>query len=171
MHAPAIDSARLSLRGHTTQDFIDRAAMWGDEAVARYIGGRPSTLEEVWSRLLRYAGHWTLLGFGYWAVRETATGRFVGEVGLSDFHRPLDLPFDGLPEAGWALAPWAQGKGYATEAVTAALDWGADHFGSPRAWCLISPENAPSIRVAERVGFREHARATYHDAPTIIFQR
>ncbi len=61
--------------------------MWGVRIVTRHIGGRPFTAEESWSRLLRYAGHWYLLGFGYWAVVERGTNRFVGEVGFADFHR------------------------------------------------------------------------------------
>ena len=61
--------------------------MWADPEVTRYIGGRPFGVEEVWTRLLRYAGHWALLGYGYWAVIEKSSGRFVGEAGLADFHR------------------------------------------------------------------------------------
>ena len=67
--------------------------MWGDPAVARFIGGKPFTREEVWARILRYVGHWTLMGFGFWAIEEKATGDFIGEVGLADFQRDLDPPW------------------------------------------------------------------------------
>jgi RimJ/RimL family protein N-acetyltransferase len=171
MPSTAIDTPRLSLRPHSLDDFTDSIAMWADPDVVRHISGKPSTEEEVWSRLLRYAGHWSLMGFGYWAVRERATGRFVGEVGLANFHRALDVPFHGLPEAGWVLAPWAHGQGFASEAVAVALEWAETHFGSPRAWCIIAPENGPSIRVAQKAGFREHSRTTFHGDPTIVFER
>ena len=62
--APALDTARLSLRGHTRDDFAECAAMWADPLVTRHVGGRPMAGEEVWARVLRYAGLWTLLGFG-----------------------------------------------------------------------------------------------------------
>jgi RimJ/RimL family protein N-acetyltransferase len=59
--APALDTDRLTLRGHGLADFADSLRLWSDPDVTRYIGGRPFTEEEVWSRLLRYAGHWSLL--------------------------------------------------------------------------------------------------------------
>lgn len=168
---PALDTPRLTLRGHRLDDFADSAAMWADAQVARHIGGRPSTEEEAWARLLRYAGHWKLLGFGYWVVREKISGRFVGEVGFGDFRRPLTPAFEGAPEVGWALAPWAHGRGYATEAVQAALAWGEAKFDAARTVCMIDPDNAASLRVAEKLGYREFARTTYKDAPTVLFER
>ena len=165
---PAIDTARLELRGHRREDFSDCLALWADLQVTRYISGRPSTEEEVWARLLRYVGHWAVLGFGYWVVREKGTGRFVGEVGLADFRRQIEPPFNGAPEAGWVLAPWAQGRGLATEAVRAVLAWGGVHLGG-RTVCMIDPANLASIRVAQKCGYKEFARTTYKGEPTILF--
>ena len=169
--APTLDTERLSLRGHGLEDFADSAALWGDPAVTRYITGKPSTQEETWARLLRYVGHWALLGFGYWVVREKATGRFVGEVGLADFKRELTPSIAGAHEAGWVIAPWAHGKGYATEAVRAALTWSEAHFGAKRTVCIIAPENAASLRVAAKCDFTEVTRTTYKGEPTILFER
>jgi RimJ/RimL family protein N-acetyltransferase len=163
---PTLETARLRMRAHRAGDFEDFAAMWSDAAVVRYISGRPFSREESWSRLLRHGGHWAMLGFGFWAVEETATGAFVGEVGFLDLHRDISPPIT-VPEVGWVLAPRAHGKGYATEAVRAALDWkpGTDLV------CLIHPENRASIRVAEKCGFRERERTSYHGQPTIVFGR
>lgn len=168
--APTLDTERLTLRGHTPDDYDECAALWGDAQVTRYIGGRPSTPEEVWTRLLRYAGMWALLGFGYWVVRERETGRFVGELGFADFRREITPPLD-APEAGWVLAPWAHGRGYATEAVHAALAWGDAHLAAPRTVCMISPDNAASIRVAEKCGYRELARISFKGEDTLLFER
>lgn len=169
---PAIDTERLTLRLHGLDDFPHSLAMWSDPAVTRYIGGRPSTEEEVWQRLLRYAGHWSLMGFGYWAVRERESGRFAGEVGFAVGKRPLEPSFGDAPELGWALVPAFQGRGYATEAVRAAITWGQSRFGPDRRTvCMIHPENLPSLRVAEKAGYREFARTTYKGDPTILFER
>jgi RimJ/RimL family protein N-acetyltransferase len=168
---PVLETGRLILRGHTLADFDESAAMWGDPLVTRHIGGRPSTAEESWARLMRYAGMWALLGYGYWVVRERDGGRFVGEVGLADFRREITPSLDGAPEAGWALAPWAHGRGYATEAVRAALAWGDAHLAAPRTVCMIAPENSASIHVAEKCGFRELTRATYKGEETLLFER
>jgi len=168
---PVLTTERLILRGHRLEDFDDSRQMWGDAGVTRFIGGQPSTPEEVWSRLLRYAGHWAMLGFGYWVVEEKATGRFVGEIGFFDLNRAIDPPFNGAPEMGWALAPWAQGKGMASEAIAAASAWGDAEFGGARTVCMIAPENTPSIRAAAKAGYAEYARTTYKGSPTILYER
>jgi RimJ/RimL family protein N-acetyltransferase len=168
---PALDTDRLALRGHVLSDYDASLALWSDPEVTRYIGGRPCTPEEVWARLLRYVGHWALLGFGYWVVEEKASGRFVGEVGFADFRRDIEPPLGGAPEAGWVLSPAMHGKGYATEAVRAVLAWGDARFGRARAVCLIGPENGPSLRVAGKCGFREVRRATYKGGATIVLER
>jgi RimJ/RimL family protein N-acetyltransferase len=168
---PVIETERLVLRGHRIDDFADSLALWTDPEVTRFIGGRPSTQEEVWSRLLRYVGHWALLGFGYWVISEKETDRFMGEVGFANFRRVIKPSLDDMPEIGWALAPHGHGKGYATEAARAAIAWGEAHFGPIRTACIIAPENGPSIRVAEKCGYREFQRTTYKDQPTILFVR
>lgn len=169
--APIIETARLRLRPHRPGDLEDSARMWADPIVTRYIGGRPATPEEVWSRLLRYAGLWSLLGFGYWAVEERSSGRFIGEAGFADFRRQLTPSLDGAPEIGWALIPPAHGQGYATEIVGAAVDWGDAHLEAKRTVCLIDPGNGASLTVARRCGYREYARAEYKGALSILLER
>jgi RimJ/RimL family protein N-acetyltransferase len=171
LDVPVVETARLRLRGHRPEDLDACAAMWADPAVTRHIGGRPFSGEEVWGKILRYAGHWALLGFGYWAIEDKASGRFVGEAGFADFKRDIVPSFDGAPEIGWALAPWAHGQGLATETVAAALAWGDRRFGAGRTVCMIDPENRASLRIAEKTGYREFARTVYKGAPTILFHR
>jgi RimJ/RimL family protein N-acetyltransferase len=168
---PSLDSERLTMRGHALEDFDDYTAMWGDPKVTRHIGGRPLSREECWTRLLRNVGHWQLSGFGYWLVRERASGRFVGEVGFADLKRDLEPSVEGLPEIGWVLAPWSYGQGFATEAARAAIGW-IDRDRSPkRTVCLIDADNAASLRVAAKLDYREFARSTYKGAPVIVFER
>lgn len=159
------------MRGHTLADFEDCAAMWADPQVTRYVGGRPFTGEESWARVLRYGGLWPLLGYGYWAVRERDTGRYVGDVGLADFHRDMAPSLDGAPEAGWVLATWSHGRGFATEAVRAALAWADANVDAPRTVCIIDPPNTASLQVAAKCGFRERGRGTYKDGELIICER
>ena len=168
---PVIETARLRMRGHRVDDLGDEAALWADPLVTRHLGHRPPSGEDFWARLLRYAGHWSLMGFGYWAVEEKASGRFVGDVGFADFKRDLTPSFDGAPELGWVLAPWCHGRGFATEAARAAIDWGGAHFGPVRTVCLIHPDNAASRRVAEKCGYREYASTTYKDDPALLLER
>lgn len=70
--APVIETARLILSGPRLEDFDGSRALWADPDVTRLIRDEPFTSEECWLRLLRYVGHWRLLGFGYWMAREKA---------------------------------------------------------------------------------------------------
>ena len=169
--APLVETERLRLRAHRVDDLPFCAAMWRDPDVVRFIGGRAFTREEVWARIMRYAGMWVLMGHGFWAVEEKASGRLVGEVGVMEARRDIEPGFEGEPEVGWALVPAAHGKGYASEAVAAALAWADAHVDAPKQVCIISPGNAPSIRLAEKFGFRERVRTTYHGSDTIQFER
>ena len=171
MPVPVIATARLTLRGHRVDDFAACAGLWADPGVIRYLGGRAFSAEESWAKLLRYAGLWSLLGFGYWAIEEKESGRFIGELGFADFKREIEPSLAGRPELGWALASAAHGKGYATEAVRAVLAWGDARFGATGTVCLIDPDNGPSLRVAAKAGYREWQRATYKGRPTVIFVR
>jgi RimJ/RimL family protein N-acetyltransferase len=162
MQAPVIETARLVLRPHRLDDFEALAAMWREPAIVRYISGKPSTREQSFARLLRYAGHWSLLDFGYWVIEDRQSGEFAGEAGFADYHREIDPPLDGMPELGWMVDPRWQGKGYATEAVRACLAWGMRSFSPGTAFaCIISPDNAASIRVAEKCGFALRQQTTY----------
>ena len=168
---PVVETARLRLRGHRLEDFDDCAVLWSDPIVTRFIGGKPSTRDESWMRLLRNVGHWSLLGFGYWLVEERASNQFVGEIGFSELKREIEPSFEGIPEAGWVLAPCAHGKGFATEAVSAILAWGDGRFAGGPTVCIINPDNAASIRVAAKCGYREFVRTTYKGAPIIQYRR
>jgi len=168
---PVLESDRLVLRGHRADDLEQCAAMWSDPVVTRYTIGSPSSEQRTWLRLLAYIGHWDLLGFGYWALEEKASRRYVGELGFADFKRRLEPSIDGVPELGWALAPHAHGKGYATEALQAVLRWGAAHFGDVQTVCIINPENAASLRVAAKLGYRELFRTTNDGEVQLLFAR
>jgi RimJ/RimL family protein N-acetyltransferase len=145
--------------------------MWADPQVTRYIGGRPSLEEEAWKRLLGYIGHWTLMGFGYWLLLERSTGNFVGEVGFANYRRDLDWSMKGAPEIGWAVAPQYHGRGYATEAVRAVTRWGDGYFGETSTWCIISPDNTASLRVAVKCEYRKETEVSYCGQRSLIFIR
>ena len=168
---PLIETPRLRLRGHRLDDLAASAAMWADPAVIRYISDRLLTEEEAWARILRHVGHWTLLGFGYWVVEEKSRAKFVGELGFAELKRGLHPSIDGMPEIGWVLTSDVHGKGYATEAAQAAIDWGEGQFGAIRTCCIIHPENLTSIRVAEKCGYRKLRITRYRREPAILFTR
>ncbi len=152
-------------------DFEDSAALWADPAVVRYISGRPSTPEESWQRLLRYAGMWPLLGFGYWVIADKDSGAFLGEAGLADFRRVMTPPLNGMPEAGWVLASAAQGRGFAREAVSAILAWADQHLPAEQTACIIDPAHAASHRLARAVGYVAQGECAYRDGIVAVYKR
>ncbi len=168
---PRIGSPRLILRPHRADDLEACARLWADPDVVRHITGRPQTREETWARLLRYAGHWAWLGFGYWAVEERESGAYVGELGFADFHREGLPQLAGLPELGWALSRAVQGRGYATEALRAALAWGDANLPAAETACIVAPDNLASLRVAAKLGYRAVANTLYKGEPTLLFTR
>src|SRR5215472_10752263 len=87
---PELETERLRLQAPRFEDFSKSAAMWTDPAVVRYTTKKPQTREESWTRFLRYLGHWSHFGFGYWFVEEKATGSFIGEMGFADYKREIE---------------------------------------------------------------------------------
>jgi len=168
---PVIETKRLRLRGHALADFDSSAAMWANPEVTRYIGGKPSTREESWRRFMTFPGMWTLLGYGYWLFEEKDSGAYVGEGGFAHFKRDVGVHALDAPEHGWALTPAMHGKGYAFEAATAQLAWAEKHFGRSDFVCLIAPQNAASLKLADSLGYREFARTAYKGDPTILLRR
>lgn len=169
--AARVETARLVLRGHAPDDLEARLAMTGDLGVMAHLGGTASDREENWARIQRYNGHWALLGHGLFAVEDKANGVFVGEAGLARFERGLGEDFDPFPEAAWIFATSAQGKGYATEAMQAAIGWHEARFGPSRMVCVIAHENEPSLRVAEKLDFAVFAERPYKGADRLLLAR
>jgi RimJ/RimL family protein N-acetyltransferase len=166
-----INTQRLILRRHTLQDTDAVFQLASDPAVLQAIHGAPPSREDAWHRLLRYAGHWSLLGFGMFAVFERATNQCIGEVGLADFQRGLGDNFDGTPEAAWVFAGSSHGKGFALEAMTAALNWFDEQTVSSRSVCIIEPRNTASIRLAEKLGFNYYDQGSYKGSDINKYER
>lgn len=139
------ETERLRMRQWKSSDFEPFAQYFTLEDQARFIGGacaRP----DAWRRMATIIGHWTIRGFGFYAVDEKETGHFVGCIGLW-------MP-EGWPEleVGYWLMPEAQGKGYATEAVRHVRLLAKQHLGANEIVSYIHPQNIASQMVAERVG-------------------
>lgn len=171
MNTPVIETTNLKLRGHTLEDFEALKTMWADPKVVEHITGIPSTEQQSWMRLMNYLGHWKLMGFGYWAIEEKKSGAYVGEIGFADFKREITPSISGTPESGWILAPAFHGKGYATEALKAILEWGDKNLPVKKSVCIIGPENVRSIALAEKCGYRKVTDTTFAGKPTILFER
>lgn len=171
LQIPTIETERLILRPHRLEDFDACVELSSDEDVVRYISGIPSTREQTWVRVLRWAGMWHHLGYGFLVVEEKETGRFIGEAGFQEMRRAMEPSIEGTLEAGWVLAPAVHGRGYATEALNALITWAEEHFPGKSMSCIIDPRNEASLRLAAKLGFRELTRTTYHGDIIVVLSR
>ena len=168
---PILETDRLRLRPHRVGDYADCCAMWADPVVTRFIGGRPSTPQQTWSRLLTYMGHWKAMDFGYWAIEEKATGAYAGEIGFADFKRDIAESMSNVPELGFALRSAMHGRGHGIEAVGAAVAWGDAHLPSNRTVALVNEDNQRSLHILERYGYRTFDRAQFNGSPVMFLER
>lgn len=142
---PVLESERLRLRAWREEDLGAYAEFCANEATARLLGG-PWGRGVAWRRMATYAGHWTLRGYGVWALEDKSSGHFVGYSGLWS---PDGWP---EPEISWGLVLEFHGRGYATEAARRARGFAYEDLGWSTAVSYIRPENIASGRVAERLG-------------------
>jgi RimJ/RimL family protein N-acetyltransferase len=161
-----IATERLRLRRSRPEDAEAISVYRSDPEVHRYQGwdrldpvGIRSEIERMADRLPGEAGGWVQL-----TAELRDTGQLVGDVGMS--------PADDDPtviKLGYTMAPEFQGKGFATEAIAALIEYAFDRLDARVARIYASAENTPSIRVAEKVGMvlverfeREYEGETWH---------
>lgn len=151
--APVLETARLRLQVPQITDFDRFAEMFADPAT-RHIGG-PLTRGDAWRRFLQMPGAWMTQGFGMFSIIERSSGLFVGQAG--PWHP------DGWPgtEVGYALHADGRGKGYATEACEAAIDWAFEVLGWDEVIQSIDADNTASQQVAMRLGARNRGQGRY----------
>ena len=145
-----IETARLRLRRFTDADRATVARWNADPDFTRFLTG-PQTREESDAIFDRWERHWDEHGFGLLAVEWLDTGELLGRVG-PQYHRywPAD------PEVGWAVDRAWWGKGIATEAGAAAVEWAHGALGHARLVSITREQNTASRNVMHKLGFALH---------------
>ena len=146
---PTLRTPRLRLRAWRNQDLAPFSAMNADPRVMEFF---PSPLDRAQSDAMvaRIREHFVAHGFGLWAVEVPAVTDFIGFVGLAIPR--LRAHFTPCVEIGWRLAAAHWGRGYATEAARAALDFGFDHLNLDEIVSYTAILNVRSQAVMERIG-------------------
>lgn len=168
---PTVETPRLKLRAHRLDDLDAISDIWAQPETTRFIGGKPRSRSDIWQQLQRTIGGWAMLGFGYWAIELRSNGQCIGELGFIEGLRDMEPSFVGTPEAGWVLEPSQWGQGYATDALRAALQWRDTNIAGNRTVCIIEPDHAASINVAEKLGFSKQADTSIGGEPIGLFER
>lgn len=162
---PDLNTDRLLMRGFAPGDFEAYAAMMAHPEVTQYLmDGRPLSRAEAWRQMAMFLGHWTLRGFGVWAVEERATGQFVGRIGC--------LEPEGFPafEIAYTLTRSAWGRGYAREGAARALQYARETLNRTEIASIIRPANTASIRVAQSLGAVAAETVEFFGAPSVIYR-
>jgi RimJ/RimL family protein N-acetyltransferase len=165
-----LTTERLTLVPHQPEHFDAYADFWGKDPGHFLRSLAPMHPADAWTRLLRHFGHWTAFGYGPFLCFDR-DGRLVAEAGYADFRRGVGPQFDGVPEGMWKVDLAEQGKGYATEIMSAITQWFDTTPHAARTVCMIDPANEASIRVASRLGFHEFDKVDYRSAPVILYER
>jgi len=142
---PTLETERLILRPPVAEDFEGFCAFHADEAAMKHLGGVQSP-PVVWRTLRFIAGAWALDGFSMMSVLDKATGEWLGRIG------PIHPHAWPAREVGWGLRSAHWGKGYATEAAAAAMDFAVDVLGWDDIIHTIAPDNLASAGVARKLG-------------------
>lgn len=148
---PVLRTERLTLRAPVPQDADAFVAFYQTDR-ARHVGG-PMVPRMAWHFFCAEIGHWAVRGFGMFTVTRKCDDRALGIVG---HWYPLDWP---EREVGWVLFE-AEGEGIAAEAARACIDHAYGPLGWDSVVSYIDPENARSIRLAERLGATRDPGAT-----------
>ena len=160
---PILETERLILREFRQDDFPVYEKLAADIDVMRYLGGKTMNQVEAWRHMAFMVGHWTLRGYGYFALEEKATGEFIGRAG---FTNPTGWP--GF-EMGWTIAPWRQRQGFAFEAAQRLLRFAFEDLDKEHVISLIHRDNIPSQRVAEKLGESVEGDTEVLGMPVLIY--
>ncbi|MEM9792581.1 MAG: GNAT family N-acetyltransferase [Pseudomonadota bacterium] len=146
---PVLYTERLVLRAPGMDDFAAFAAF---HASPRSKGtGGPLDAREAFRSFAALAGHWHLKGFGWWMI-----ARDDQAIGYTGLHEP---PYKVGPELGWVIFEGAEGRGYAREAASAALNYARHCLRPARLLSYIADGNLPSERLAHALGARPDTSA------------
>nr|WP_280638901.1 GNAT family N-acetyltransferase [Sphingomicrobium aestuariivivum] len=168
--APTLETERLVLRHWRREDWEAYYPIIADHSTMRYVGGSGISREDGWRRWLASIGSWQISGYGSFAVTRKDDGVVVGMCGIFHGWREIDGGFEPDPEFGYIFGPEGRGRGMAFEACTAALDWLDTHHGVP-IWAIIEDDNAPSVKLAGKLGFESQGAKMYGDEPIGVWRR
>lgn len=163
---PPIETERLLLRRSRPEDAATISAYRSDPNVNRQQGWDRTDLEGVLADIVEMSGRspGEPGGWVQFTVEERGGGRIVGDVGLS--------VADGEPgviKVGYTIDPAFQGLGYATEAIRALVEYAFETLGAEVVRAHASAENAPSIRVAEKIGMRLVERVEHREGDEVWY--
>lgn len=144
---PLIETGRLRLRMFEARDFDSAWRLFNDERVQRYYSpANKRTREQTKVTLDNLTKRWRERGFGMWCVGEKSGDAMRGICGFQYLNETPAI------EILFAFHETAWGRGFATEAASAALRYGFEILRFEKVFAATHLENAASHRVLEKIG-------------------
>ncbi|MEM8946057.1 MAG: GNAT family N-acetyltransferase [Planctomycetota bacterium] len=157
---PIISTERCNLRLFEESDIDNLYSIYSDNEVMRFLPGDYS--RDVAERhVAKFAEVFDERGYTLWAVESSETVEIIGRVGL--------WPLKGTEEVelGYVIALSYWGRGIATEASKACLDYGFKKLELPFVVAITVAENLASLRVMEKLGFQFVRKDNYYDTDVL----
>lgn len=162
-----LDTLRLKLEPFNDAHFEGLRVMDSDASVMRYItNGVVKTPEETWESIRKVQARWQKYAFSWWAIKEKSSSAIVGAACLQHLENVEGAPL----EIGWRLIPEYNGKGYATEAAKAIIEYAAKQVGATYLVAVADPGNTPSHRVMQRLGMTYKAIEQHYEIPCVVYE-
>jgi [ribosomal protein S5]-alanine N-acetyltransferase len=165
VHDPILlETERLILRMFTPADLEDLHRQLSDPEVMRYypkVSSREDSEKWLQGILKDYQSN----GYGMLAVCLRDTGEYIGQAGV------MRRLIDGCEHhyLSYLLCKESWGHGYATEAVQRILDYGFQTLDIHKVEALIRPDNARSIRLAEKLGMQHESTTEHAGRPHYVY--
>jgi RimJ/RimL family protein N-acetyltransferase len=140
-------------------------AMNSDPEVMRYLGD-PQTRADVAESIVKVQARWAAHGFGWWSIFLKGTDTLIGSACLQHLAHIESAPL----EIGWRLMTAHHGKGYATEAGQAAMDFGFERVGVDYVCAVANPDNMASQNVMKRLGMAYVGVQTHYGEPCAVYE-
>lgn len=159
-----LETERLILRETVVEDAPDLYEMDADPEVQQYTGDvLPTSVEDIFERISNYADY-KKYGFGRWTTVLKDTNEIIGWCGLKymDDINEVDL--------GYRWKPKHWGKGYATEASLACLEYGFNELKLDQIVAQAMEENIASIRVMEKIGMTYWKQLHTEENPGLFYR-
>ena len=161
---PVLETGRLLLRMFEARDLEAAYRLFNDADVQKYLSPKNRRNREQLKVLLeKIVRYWRERGFGLWCVTEKHCGEMIGYCGFQYFEKTenVEIVFGYLKEY------W--GKGAATEALKACLNFGMEKLSFDKIFAVTNPENIGSIRVLEKSGMTFLKREFHSEMETVIY--
>jgi [ribosomal protein S5]-alanine N-acetyltransferase len=161
-----IETERLILREFQREDLQGLVPILADPKVMKFSPTGINSVEQVLERIENFIACYREFGFGKWAVILKESNQLLGYCGIA-----VDQ-IDGKTEKelGYRLDSRYWGQGLATEAASAAIEYGFSQFNLPYILGIVERENTASVRVLEKIGMRYQKTTVFHEVEMELYR-